>query len=117
MSEKRKKAALSPWMKGFLTSILGTTISIALTFGTTALINAQKKKAAQKQTAMMVIHDINTTIESLEYSRDEFEKNYQSAQYFLENMDRPEEADPEKLSEAIDASLKLLIHSDQEFIY
>ncbi len=29
-------------------------------------------------------------------------------------MDRPEEADPEKLSEAIDASLKLLIHSDQE---
>lgn len=51
--------------------------------GTTALINAQKKKAAQKQTAMMVIHDINTTIESLEYSRDDFEKNYQSAQYFL----------------------------------
>lgn len=101
-------------MKGFLTSILGTTISIVLTFGTTALINAQKKKAAQKQTAMMVIHDINTTIESLEYSRDEFDKNYQSAQYFLENMDRPEEADPEKLSEAIDASLKLLIHSDQE---
>ncbi len=32
---------------------------------------------------MMVIHDINTTIESLEYSRDDFEKNYQSAQYFL----------------------------------
>lgn len=31
------------------------------------LIHAQKKKAAQKQTAMMVIHDINTTIESLEW--------------------------------------------------
>lgn len=42
-TKDKNKKVLSPWWKGFLTSILGTTISIALTFGTTALVNSKKK--------------------------------------------------------------------------
>ena len=114
MSDKTKKRTLSPWMSGFLTSLLGTTISIALTFGTTAWLNANKKKDAQRQTAMMVIHDINTTIKSMEASRDELEKNYESVKYFLEYMDKPEAADQERLEEAISGSLRILIDTEQK---
>ena len=112
MSDEIKRKALSPFMERFLITILGTTLSIALTFGTTALINARKKKAAQKQTAMLVIHDINNTIETMEYSKNLHEKYYESAQYFLEYMDCPEAADSARLSEAIDATLQLLTHSE-----
>jgi hypothetical protein len=114
MSDENQKKTLSPFMERFLISILGTTISIALTFGTTALVNAHKKKAAQKQTAMLVIHDINNTIESMEADKNQYEKYYESAQYFLEYMDCPEAADSVRLSEAIDASLQLLTHSERD---
>lgn len=112
MSDKQK--TLSPFMERFLITILGTTLSIALTFGTTALVNSHKKKAAQKQTAMLVIHDINNTIESMEATKNQCEKDYESAQYFLEYMDCPEAAEPDRLAEAIDASLQLLIHLERE---
>lgn len=92
MSDEKKQKTLSPFMERFLISILGTTISIALTFGTTALVNSHKKKAAQKQTAMLVIHDIDNTIESMEATKNQYEKYYESAQYFLEYMDHPEAA-------------------------
>ena len=46
------------WGKSFLTSVMGTTISILLTFGTSALVERKTKADVQRQTAMMVIHDI-----------------------------------------------------------
>ena len=109
-----EKKAFSLFIERFLITILGTTLSIALTFGTTALVNSHKKKAAQKQTAMLVIHDINNTIESMEATKNLYEKYYESAQYFLEYMDYPEAAEQDRLAEAIDASLQLLTHSERE---
>ena len=47
MSDENRKKSLSPFMERFLISILGTTLSIALTFGTAALVNSHKKKTAQ----------------------------------------------------------------------
>ena len=54
------------WGKGFLTSVLGTTISIALTFGTSALVERKEKADVQRQTAMMVIHDIDVCVDQME---------------------------------------------------
>ena len=55
--------------KGFLKEIgmttLATTISIVLTFGTAALIEQHQKKQSGRQTAMMVIHDIDENIVQL----------------------------------------------------
>ena len=48
MSDGNKRKGLSSFMEKFIISILGTTISIALTFGTTALINNHKKKIAKR---------------------------------------------------------------------
>ena len=110
MSDKQQH--FSPFMERFLISILGTTLSIALTFGTTALINAHKKKTAQRQTAMLVIHDINNTILTLESTKLQHERCYEAAQYFMEYMDRPEAADSARLTEAIDGVTQLLTRSD-----
>ena len=59
----------SSWGKGFLTSVLGTTVSILLTFGTSALVENKEKADIQRQTAMMVIHDIDECIDQLELVR------------------------------------------------
>ena len=64
----------SSWGKGFLTSLLGTTISILLTFGTSALVESKQKADAQRQTAMMVIHDIDVCIEQMEEMAKDEEK-------------------------------------------
>lgn len=52
-------------MKQFMLSLLATTVSIALTFGTAAVVDYYKKKAAKKEMVMMVISDIDNTIEKV----------------------------------------------------
>lgn len=53
-------------LRQFLLSLLATTVSIVLTFGTAAVIDHNKKKAAKKGIEMMVINDLDQTIESLQ---------------------------------------------------
>lgn len=55
----------SSW-KQFLLSLLATTISIAITFGTAALIDHNKKKNEKRQIVMMVMYDIYTSLKSIE---------------------------------------------------
>lgn len=52
-------------MKQFLLSLLATTVSIALTFGTAAVVDYYKKKAAKREMVMMVISDFNKTIDDV----------------------------------------------------
>ena len=49
--------------KQFLLTLLATTISIVLTFGTSAIIERRHKEAAKKEMAMMIIYDFDKTIE------------------------------------------------------
>ncbi len=53
-------------MKQFLLSIVATSISIALTFGTAAVIDHHKKQQAKKEMVMLVINDFDKTIEIVE---------------------------------------------------
>ena len=53
-------------VKQFLLSLIATTVSIVLTFGTAAVIDYQKKKASKKEMVMMVISDFDKTIEIVE---------------------------------------------------
>ena len=79
---------IKPWGKGFLTSVLGTTISILLTFGTSALIDEKMKAEVQRQTAMMVIHDIDVCVKQMEEMADEEEKRNNAIQYILAHFDQ-----------------------------
>ena len=52
-------------LKELLMTFLGTTISIVLTFGTTALLDNREKAAQQRQTALMSVYDIDEIIRML----------------------------------------------------
>ena len=56
----------SSGIKHFLLSLLATTISIVLTFGTSAFIEKRQKEAEKKEMVMMIIYDFDKTIEQLQ---------------------------------------------------
>ena len=47
-------------MKQFLLSIVATSISIALTFGTAAILDYNKKQKEKREIVMMVMYDCRT---------------------------------------------------------
>lgn len=53
-------------LKQFLLSLLATTISILLTFGTSGFIEWRQKEAAKKEMVMMIIYDFDKTIEDMQ---------------------------------------------------
>ena len=54
------------WIKELLMTILATSISIVLTFGSANLVEGHHKKQAQRRMAMMIIHDIDESIKQME---------------------------------------------------
>ena len=61
-TEQPKKDGGSSAMKQFMLSLLATTISIALTFGTSAIIENNKKKSEKREIVMMVMYDLYTSL-------------------------------------------------------
>ena len=61
-TEKKSK----PWVKDLLVAFAGTTLSIVLTFGTSALIDHINRNKDRKLTALMVLSSIESAIRSLE---------------------------------------------------
>lgn len=67
-------------MKQFLLSLLATTVSIVLTFGTSAIIENRQKKAARKEMVMMIIYDFDRTIEQVQKADAAFQQANQVQQ-------------------------------------
>lgn len=55
-------------LKQFVLSIFATTVSIALTFGTAAIIDYNKKQKEKREIVMMVMYDMNNSLEQVERS-------------------------------------------------
>ena len=53
-------------LKQFLLSIVATSISIALTFGTAAILDNSKKKSEKREIVMMVMYDMYNSLKSIE---------------------------------------------------
>lgn len=60
--------------KQFLLTLIATTISIVLTFGTSAVIDRRQKEAAKKEMVMMILYDFDKTIEQMEDASSAFQK-------------------------------------------
>ena len=75
MKEKRSSDT-----KQFLLTLLATTISIILTFGTSAVIDRRHKEAAKKEMVKMIIYDFDKTIEQMEKASSAFERAKQQQQ-------------------------------------
>ncbi|MBQ2200515.1 MAG: hypothetical protein II415_09485, partial [Bacteroidaceae bacterium] len=65
-TEQPKKDGGSSAMKQFMLSLLATTISIALTFGTSAIIENNKKKSEKREIVMMVMYDLYTSLKMVQ---------------------------------------------------
>ncbi len=61
---KEKKSR--PWIKDLLVAFAGTTLSIILTFGTSALVNNVNRNRDRKLTALMVLSSMESSVRSLE---------------------------------------------------
>ncbi|MBO7660116.1 MAG: hypothetical protein J6S65_01090, partial [Bacteroidaceae bacterium] len=65
-TEKPKKEGGLSSMKQFMLTLLATTISIALTFGTSAIIENNKKKNEKREIVMMVMYDLYTSLKMVQ---------------------------------------------------
>jgi hypothetical protein len=74
------------WAKELLMTFIGATLSIVLTFGTAHFVDQKQQREEGRQTAMMVIHDMeNTAKQFREYVKEE-EKNFNMAQHVLSDI-------------------------------
>jgi hypothetical protein len=73
------------WAKELLLSFIGTTLSIVLTFGTAHFVEQKQNREAGRQTAMMVIHDIENTADLFTAWEKQEEQYFNCAQYVLEH--------------------------------
>ena len=71
------------YWRNLLRTILGTTISILLTFGTNALIQRQRKIQDRKMTAMMVLSNIESFARTLEKRSERMAPNDSIAAWLL----------------------------------
>lgn len=62
----KKKIEFKPVLKKFLMTLAATTISIILTFGTSAIVDGRKQKARQKEMVMMIMYDMSESFKQIE---------------------------------------------------
>lgn len=101
MSKRKKIIVINPWWKGFLTSILGTTISIALTFGTNTWLNASKKKEAQWHTALMALYDIDEIVKQMRADSEKEEACFEVASYLYTHQEEIDSVSVDSLKMAV----------------
>ena len=93
---------------------IATTISIVLTFGTAHFIEARQKKADGRQTAMMVIHDMENSIKTFRDMAKEEEKFRDMIQGVMQHKEEIDSLDYE-------TAWKIFIHistvTDEQKLY
>lgn len=61
----KKESGKPSQLKRFLMTLAATTISIILTFGTTAIVERKKQNAEKREMVMMVMYDMRQTLEGI----------------------------------------------------
>ena len=72
-----------PWVRDLLVAFAGTTLSIILTFGTSALVNRVERAKDRKLTALMALSSIESAVRSLEESGTYLARKDTVAQWLL----------------------------------
>lgn len=98
----RRHIRLESIAKPVMLSVMGTTISILLTFGSSRYLDHKKKLANGRQLAIMAIHDIDNTVDLFEGYADEEYQVSLKAQYLMEHIDTLERVGFDTLSTVFD---------------
>ena len=75
------------WSQFFI-SVVGTAIGVALTFGLNGIVAQHKKVQDQRLTAIMVIHDIDCTIDLFKSFKQQEEDNNKLLHYAMDHRDQ-----------------------------
>ena len=86
--EKKTKRVFN-WEQFFVT-VLGTAIGVALTFVVSGILERRNKEQARRLTAIMVIHDIDNTIDILKEWKDKEDQEGEELRSALKQRDRRE---------------------------
>ena len=111
-TEENRKERRSWWML-FLISVLGTAIGVGLTFAVSNRIENNKKEQAQRLTAMMVIHDIDETVERVKSMKDEMEEQFNATMYTISHLDQIDDIPQDTLILA----LNYIVQEENEFSF
>lgn len=88
MNKETKKETRKTWWMQFLISVLGTAIGVGLTFAVSHRVENNKKEQAQRLTAMMVIHDIDESVQSLKTLKENTNTLYEAILFVREHLDQ-----------------------------
>ncbi|MBR4826892.1 MAG: hypothetical protein IKZ91_03305 [Bacteroidales bacterium] len=106
--DKNSKTKLD-WRQFFI-SVLGTAIGVALTFIISGKVERRNQEQAQRLTAIMVIHDIDNTIDILKSWKEQEEEGRKLLAYLQDHKDQKDPIPSDTLSEVFD----LLVRSNAE---
>ena len=110
--EDNRKERKSWWMQ-FLISVVGTAIGVGLTFAVSNRIDNRKQAQAQRMTAMMVIHDIDESIERVQSLKDNIDKQYNATLYAMSHPDQIDSLPQDTLVLA----LSYLVSDEKEYSF
>ena len=112
IKEDNRKERRSWWMQ-FLISVVGTAIGVGLTFAVSNRIENRKQAQAQRMTAMMVIHDIDESIERVQSLKDNIDKQYNATLYAMSHPDQIDSLPQDTLVLA----LSYLVSDEKEYSF
>ena len=112
IQEDNRKERRSWWMQ-FLISVVGTAIGVGLTFAVSNRIENRKQAQAQRMTAMMVIHDIDESIERVQSLKDNIDKQYNATLYAMSHPDQIDSLPQDTLVLA----LSYLVSDEKEYSF
>ena len=98
----KKKSFWGGWWRELLVSFLGTTLSIVLTFGISALQDHYEHEAAKRNTAMMTILDVEESIRLLEQVINETDNGFQACRYVLNHLEQIDSLPAQTLGDAFE---------------
>ena len=80
-------------LKDFLMTLAATTVSIVLTFGTTAIVDRNKQRSAKRDMVVMILYDMQSTFRQCQQImkiRDQELEKYSQERQKLQEMARSE---------------------------
>ena len=108
---EKKKLWSNRWWATLLISIIGTAIGVGLTFAVNNWMDKRHKQQTQRLMAIMVIHDIDESINTLKTLKENMETEYNAMMYVREHIDQLDSVPNDTLSLA----LSFLVDDGEEF--
>jgi len=107
----KKKIWSNRWWAPLIISIIGTAIGVGLTFAVNNWMDKRQKQQTQRLMAMMVIHDIDESINYLKNYKEEVETMYYTTMYVRNHLSELESLPTDTLFQA----LKFIVNDEEDF--